>query len=50
MAMQFLLGTDSYLELIEVWYVKVILHAIILVNCFFLLSGEKYYNEDVGVE
>lgn len=50
MAMQFLLGVDSYLELIEVWYVKIILHAIILINCFFLISGEKYYNEDVGVE
>ena len=50
MAMQFLLGTDSYLELISNIYVQVILHAIVIINAFFLISGEKYYNEDVGVE
>lgn len=50
MAMQFLLGTDSYIELLDVWYVKLVLHAIIIVNAYFLLSGEKYYNQDVGVE
>lgn len=50
MAMQFLLGTDSYIELLDVWYVKVVLHAIIIINAYFLLSGEKYYNQDVGVE
>lgn len=50
MAMQFLLGTDSYLELIDMWYVQLILHAIIIINCFFLITGEKFYYEDVGVE
>jgi hypothetical protein len=50
MAMQFLLGTDSYIELIEMWYVKIVLHLIIIINSYFLLSGEKYYNEDLGVE
>ena len=50
MAMQFLLGTDSYIELLDIWYVKLILHLIIIINCYFLLSGEKYYNADVGVE
>lgn len=49
-ALQYMLGTENYLELIETWYVQIILHAIILLNAFFLLSGEKYYNEDVGVE
>ena len=48
--MQVLLGKDSYIELLNMWYVQLILHIIILVNCYFLLSGEKYYNEDVGVE
>ena len=47
---QFLLGKDSYIDLIEIWYVKGLLHGIILINCYFLHSGEKYYNEDVGVE
>ena len=50
MAMIFLLGKDSYIELLQLWYVQLILHAIILINSYFLLTGEKYYNEDVGVE
>ena len=50
MAMQLLLGNDAYLNMLKLWYVQILLHAIILVNCYFLLSGEKYYNEDVGVE
>ncbi len=50
MAMQFLLGTESYLSLIESWYVQLILHAIIIINCFFLITGEKFYYEDLGVE
>ena len=48
--MQFLLGKDGYIELLDMWYVQIILHAIIIINCFFLVSGEKFYNEDVGVE
>lgn len=50
MAMQFLLGTDSYMNLLGVWYVKLVLHAVIIINAFFLLQGEKFYNEDLGVE
>lgn len=50
MAMQFLLGKDSYIKLLDMWYVDMLLHGIILINCYFLLTGEKYYNEDVGVE
>ena len=37
MAMQFLLGTDSYIELLDMWYVQLILHAIIIINCFKLI-------------
>ena len=47
---QVLLQKDNYLELLEIWYVKLILHAIVIINVYFLISGEKYYNEDVGVE
>ena len=50
MVMQFLLGTENYIELIEIWYVKFILHGIILINTYFLLDGEKYYNGELGVE
>lgn len=50
MAMQFLLGTDSYLELLDMWYVQLVLHGIIFINSYFLITGEKFYYEDVGVE
>lgn len=50
MAMELLLTKDTYLEMLENWYIKLLLHIIIIVNCYFLLTGEKYYNEDVGVE
>lgn len=50
MAMQFLLGTDSYIELLDMWYVQLVLHLIIIINCYFLITGEKFYHEDVGVE
>ena len=47
---QLLLGGDSYLELLNAWYVQILLHGVILINTFFLLSGIKYYHEDVGAE
>ena len=50
LVMQVLLGRDSYLKLLDMWYVHLILHAIIIINCYFLMTGEKYYNDDVGVE
>ncbi len=50
LAMIMLLGKDKYIALLDLWYVALILHAIILINSFFLMSGEKYYNADVGVE
>ena len=50
LVMQVLLGKESYMQLLDLWYVQIVLHLIIIVNCYFLLSGEKYYNENVGVE
>ena len=51
MSVQFLLGTESYINLIEnFWYVKALLHIVLIVNSYFLLKGEKYYYEDVGAE
>ncbi len=49
-ALQYMLGQENYLEMLEIWYVQIILHFIILINAYFLVTGEKYYNEDVGVE
>ena len=50
MLVQYMCGRDTYIKLLEQWYVLVILHAIIIVNSYFLLKGEKYYNENVGAE
>ena len=36
--------------MLERWYVKVLMHAVLIVNTYFLLKGEKYYNENVGAE
>ena len=50
LVMQLLLGRENYVEMASEWYVQIILHAIIIINSFFLVKGEKFYNEDVGVE
>ena len=47
---QLLLGNDSYLQLLNKWYVLILLHAVIVINTYFLLSGIKYYHENVGAE
>lgn len=48
--LRFMLGEENYIKLLDTWYVQIILHAIVLINAYFLMTGEKYYNEDVGVE
>lgn len=50
MLVQFLLGHESYIQLLNDPLVMVLLHLVVLINSFFLLRGEKYYNEDVGAE
>ena len=50
MLTQYLLGRETYLVLLERWYIQVLLHGILIVNTYFLLKGEKYYNENVGAE
>lgn len=47
---QLLINRDSYIVMLDKWYVRVIVHGIIIINSLFLLSGEKYYNENVGAE
>ena len=41
---------DLYLKLLDQTVVRILLHAIIVINSYFLLNGEKYYNENVGAE
>ncbi len=50
LAMQLLLGADRYKKLLKQLIVQILLHAVIIINSYFLITGEKYYNEDVGVE
>ena len=50
MLVQFLLGHESYIKLLSDNLVMVLLHLVVLINSFFLIRGEKYYNEDVGAE
>lgn len=50
MLVQFLLGSDRYMEMLKTWYIQLLLHGIVLLNTYFLLNGEKYYNENVGAE
>ena len=50
MTIQLLLGTETYIKLLTKWYVELVLHALIIINSYFLLKGEKYYNENVGAE
>jgi len=46
---QFLMG-DGYKKMLNMFYVKLILHAIVIINSYFIITGEKFYNEDTGVE
>ena len=51
MLVQFLIKRDVYIELVNTNIImNIALHIIVLTNSYFLLSGEKYYNENVGVE
>ena len=50
MLVQFMLGMETYNQMLSDWWVQVLLHGIIWLNTYFILSGEKYYNEDVGAE
>lgn len=50
MLIQILLSVDTYIKMLENPIVLVLLHGVIIVNTFFLIKGEKYYNENVGAE
>ena len=50
MMVQFLLGVETYIKMLDNILVQLLLHLIVFVNTYFLLNGEKYYNENVGAE
>ena len=47
---QLLISVETYISMLDRWYMALLVHAIVLINSFFLLKGEKYYNENVGAE
>ena len=50
MLVQMMVGVESYIKLLDNILVQLLLHLVVLLNTFFILSGEKYYNENVGEE
>ena len=50
MLVQYLLGRETYIAILGNPFMLVILHGILIINSYFLLKGEKYYNENVGAE
>ena len=50
MLVQFLLGVSTYIGMLDNIGIQLLLHGILIVNTYFLLNGEKYYNENVGAE
>ena len=50
MLIQYLLGKETYLQLLKTPVPTLLLHFILIFNTWFLLKGEKYYNENVGAE
>lgn len=48
--LQFLVQIDTYIVMLENIFIAIALHALVFINTFFLLKGEKYYNENVGAE
>ena len=50
MLIQLILGIDSYIEMLDKFVMRILVHAVVFINSYFLLKGEKYYNENVGAE
>ncbi|MCI6266516.1 MAG: hypothetical protein MR598_06720 [Erysipelotrichaceae bacterium] len=47
---QLLVGVDTYISMLDIIFVKIAVHALVIINTLFLLKGERYYNENVGAE
>ena len=50
MLIQFILGVPTYIENLKQLYMVILLHGIVLINTVFIVSGTKFYNENVGAE
>ena len=47
---QLLIGVETYISMLDNWFMAAMVHIIALINSYYLLKGEKYYNENVGAE
>ena len=47
---QLLISQDTYISMLDNLFIRILVHIIVIINSYFLLSGEKYYNENVGAE
>ena len=50
MLVQFILGVPTYIENLKEIYMQILLHGVVAINTFFIISGTKFYNENVGAE
>ena len=50
MLIQFILGVPTYIENLKKLYMVILLHGIVVINTIFIVSGTKFYNENVGAE
>ncbi len=50
MLIQLILGVESYIEMLDDFFMRVLVHGVVIINSYFLIKGEKYYNENVGAE
>ena len=47
---QLLISVETYISMLDKWYIALLVHVVVILNSYFLLKGEKYYNENVGAE
>lgn len=47
---QILISQETYIAMLDNIFIRILIHGLVLVNSWFLYSGEKYYNENVGAE
>ena len=50
MLIQLILGVESYIDMLDNIIMQILVHGVVVLNSYFLLKGEKYYNENVGAE
>lgn len=47
---QMLVTVETYIYILNIFWVRILVHILVILNTYFLLKGEKYYNENVGAE